>query len=119
MLAGSTEFGFAGHIVDLFAHPPEGRIDAGPLRLDVFRHCMLDDDLRLVEDGNALGHAGHELQSYQPLHSSVAQSRPGTVDQSGAGDHFRQDHGNGLQRFDFDVVVAARFGMLDAQDADR
>ena len=35
------------------------------------------------------------------------------------GDHFRQDHGDGLQRLDLDLFVAAGVGVLDRKYADR
>ena len=81
---------------------------------------MLDDDPRLVEYRHALGHSGDELEARQPERPGAAHpAAPGAVDQPRAGDHFRQDHRDGLQRLDLDVLVAPRIGMLDGKHADR
>ena len=77
MLAGGAELGLAGHIVDLLAHLAEGGIDPGALGLGILGDRMLDDDSRLVEDGDALGHAGDQLQPDQPLHAGIAPRPPG------------------------------------------
>ena len=119
VLAGRAELGLAGHIVDLLAHPAEGGIDPGALGLGVLGDGMLDHDPRLVEDGDALGHAGDELQPDQPLHPRIAPPGPRPVDQPRAGDQLGQHHRDGLQRLDLDIVVAARLGMLDGEHADR
>ncbi len=58
MLAHRAELGVARHIVDLLAHLAEGGIDAVALGLDVLGDGMLDDDARLVKDGDAARHAG-------------------------------------------------------------
>ena len=68
----------------------------------------------------ALGHAGDEPEARQPQRPGAAQpAAPSAVDQPGAGDHLRQDHRDGLQRLDLDILVAARLGMLDREHADR
>ena len=81
---------------------------------------MLDDDARLVEYRLALGHAGDQPKARQPQRPGAAQSAAArAVDQPGAGDHFRQNHRDGLQRLDLDVLVAARVGMLHREHPDR
>ena len=73
-----------------------------------------------MEDGFALRHSGDELEagsrSGPPLRSTAA---AGAVDEPRGRDHFRQHHRHRLQRLDLDVLVAARLGMLDGEDADR
>ena len=98
----------------------KARIDAVALGLGVVGDSVLDNNPRLVEHGHALGHSGDELEARQPERPGAPHpAAPRAVDQPRAGDHLRQDHRDGLQRFDLDILVAARIGMLDGKDADR
>ncbi len=120
MLAGGAELGLAGHVVDLLAHLAEGAVDPLALGLDVVGDGMLDDHPRLVEHRLALGHSCDQLEPGQPQRPGAAQSAAArAVDQPGTGDQLGQDHGDGLQRLDLDVLVAARLGMLDGEHPDR
>ena len=68
----------------------------------------------------ALGHSGDQLEPGQPQRAGAAHpAAPRAVDQPRAGDHLRQDHRDGLQRLDLDLLVAARLGMLDGEHPDR
>lgn len=61
-------------------------------------------------------------QPGQPLRTAELWRQAGNVfliDQFGIGNQFRQHHGHGLQRLDFDFFVAARIDVLDAQHPDR
>src|SRR5947209_18307770 len=65
MLAAGPELGVARHVVDLLAHLAERRVDALPLGFDVLSDSMLNNDAWLVEDGDALRDARHELHSWK------------------------------------------------------
>ena len=113
MLARGAELGLARHVVDLLAHAAEGGIDARALGLGVLGDGMLDDHARLVEDGDALGHAGDQLEPGEPLRAAVALAPARPVGEPRAADHLGQHHRHGLQRLDLDVFIAARVGVLD------
>ena len=119
VLAGGAELGLAGHVVDLLAHPAEGGIDPRPLGLGILGDGMLDHHPRLVEHGDALGHAGDQLQPGNALRPGRPLGGAAAVGQAGAGDQFAQHHRHRLQRLDLDFLVAARIGMLDREHPDR
>ena len=120
MLARNPELGLLRHVVDLLAHLAEGAVDAGALGLDVVGDGVLDDDPRLVEDGDPLRHTVDEPQAREAQWPRAAKAASaGTVDEPRCGDHLRQHHRHGLQRLDLDILVAARVGVLDGEDTDR
>ncbi len=119
MLARRTEFGFAGDGVDLLAHPAEGGIDPSTLGLGILGNGVLDHHARLVEHGDALGHARNQLEPGDPLRSSRALGGAAAVGQAGACDQLAEHHRHRLQRLDLHLLVAARVGMLDREHTDR
>ena len=122
MLAGSAEFGTAGHRIDLLAHLAEGGVDAVALGLGVLGDGVLDEDARLVVDGDAPRHAHDEAQALEAGRTVVAGGRfraGGLVGEPGIGDQLGEHHRDRLQRLDLDIVIGARIGMLDGEDADR
>ena len=110
------------HPVDLLAHLAERRIDALALGLDVLRDAVLDHHARLVKDRVAARHPVDQLEPGQLHGPCLARARSGAepfVDEAGRGDQLGEHHSHRLQRLDLDIVVAARRGMLDAENADR
>ena len=122
MFAADPEVGLARHAVDLFAHLVERGINAVPLGLGIFGDSMFDGDARLMEHRDPGTHAVDQFLPGQPLRRLVGRRSVGArggIDQIGVGDQFGEHHGDGLQRLDLDVGIAARVSMLDAQDTHR
>ena len=116
-----AELGLAGHRVDLLAHLVEGEVDARAFGLGILGHGVLDGDARLVEHRLADGEALNQLQ---PLEHHLPLVRLGqpvehlAVHKPGIVEEFGEHHGDGLQRLDLDVLVAARLDVLHGQHAD-
>jgi len=122
VFAADAEFGLAGEMVDLLAHAVEGEVEALALGLDILGHGVFDGDAGLVVDGVADGEALDQGQAFQLLRAALAfaeAERIVLVDEIGVGDQFGEHHGDGLQRLDLDLFVAARLHVLDAEHADR
>ena len=109
-------------MVDLLAHLVEREIDPLPLGLGVLGNGLLDGDARLVEHRLADRQALHQLQAGEHFLPGLrAGGRAGilVVDQPGVVQQLGEDHRDGLQRLDLDVLVAPRVDVLHGQHADR
>ena len=122
MLPTLAEFRFAAHRINLVTHLVKSAINPLAFRLGIFGHDLIYLDTRLVECGYA---GGKPLHQHEPFDHFGFGPRLFQVDgfftiyQFLMRNQFRQDHRCGLQRFNLDILIAARLDMLHAQHAHR
>ena len=122
MLAADAELGLRSHAVNLLAHLVEGGVDAVTLGLRILGDGVLDGDARLVEHGMARAHALHQFLPGEPDRRGrlrLGAARAGGIDQPGVGDQLGQHHGDGLERLDLHLGIAALLDVLDREHAHR
>ena len=107
--------------VDVVAHGAQRLLEPRLLDADILGDHALDDDARLVQHGVADRDARRELHTVDAQRQQ-AQAIDllhfiGTDDVSRR-DHFRQHHGDGLQRLDLFLVVEAPGAVLHDQHAE-
>ena len=108
------------HAIDILAHAVQSLLEALLLLCCILRNDALNDDARLVQHGSPDRNARGELHTVdtqgQQTDTVDLLHLVGADDVAGR-DHFRQHHGDGLQRLDLFLVVLATRAVLHHQHA--
>jgi len=109
MLAAEAEFRLPRHLVDLFAHLVEGGNTRCPLGLGVLAMTCSISDARLVSGGAARQplDQGQPDEALRPVCSAVRPPDPSSSTRAALSMSSERTNGNGLQRFDLEIVIAA------------
>ena len=121
VLAAVGDVAALQHAVEIGAQFCQGRVEALEFLRQIFRDVIGDDDARLVQhdmaERDAVGQDRAGLVQRVPRRGFGAGLRQRR--QFARGDHFRDHHRGGLQRFDFFLHVSALGAVLHHQHAER